>query len=587
MTLTYIPGKDEALEVSINTMQQRLADLGFDIEQASWLNPVPNVWSVHIRDRNCPACFSNGKGASRDAALASALGEYFERLACNYFFADFHLGQEIANSPFVHYPNEKWFPLTDDRPQGLLDEYLWQHYDPQHDLDLSTLIDVQSGNSQRGICALPFERQSDGAQIYIPMNIIGNLYVSNGMSAGNSQTEARTQALSECFERYVKNKIISECISLPEIPPNVVARFPKVQQAVAALEAEGFPITCFDASLGGRYPVICVTLFNPQNGGCFASFGAHPRFEVALERTVTELLQGRSLKDLDIFPSPSFNNDEVADHTNLETHFIDSSGLVSWDLFRESPDYPFSDWNFSGTTEQEFAHLLAKFHDENAEVYIADYSHLQTYACRVLVPGYSEIYPVDDLSFANNNRAMHLRELMQSWLQSPTDQDKATAVLNEIDSLDVDEFQPLDQLLCIAVDANSPWATLRIGELRCLLALAIQDLTDAHDWAQWTVDFNAYGITAEKQPRLRFYHALLALLQMMEEDREPTEYLPKFRRMFTAKDIDIALAHINGEAAGYDLPLANGLLSSAKHQSLLQAYMKLQKAKTAYNNWLA
>jgi ribosomal protein S12 methylthiotransferase accessory factor len=36
------------------------------------------------------------------------------------------------------------------------------------------------------------------------MNIIGNLYVSNGMSAGNTITEARVQALSEIFERSVK-----------------------------------------------------------------------------------------------------------------------------------------------------------------------------------------------------------------------------------------------------------------------------------------------------------------------------------------------------------------------------------------------
>lgn len=72
--------------------------------------------------------------------------------------------------------------------------------------------------------------------------------------------------------------------------------------------------------------MICVVLFNPANGTCFASFGAHPDFGVALERTVTELLQGRSLKDLDVFAAPTFDDEEVADHTNLETHFIDSSG---------------------------------------------------------------------------------------------------------------------------------------------------------------------------------------------------------------------------------------------------------------------
>lgn len=89
MTQTFIPGKDAALEDSIARFQQKLLDLGFHIEEASWLNPVPNVWSVHIRDKECALCFTNGKGATKKAALASALGEYFERLSTNYFFADF------------------------------------------------------------------------------------------------------------------------------------------------------------------------------------------------------------------------------------------------------------------------------------------------------------------------------------------------------------------------------------------------------------------------------------------------------------------------------------------------------------------
>ena len=81
MTQTFIPGKDAALEDSIARFQQKLTDLGFNIEEASWLNPVPHVWSVHIRDKDCALCFTNGKGATKKAALASALGEYFERLS--------------------------------------------------------------------------------------------------------------------------------------------------------------------------------------------------------------------------------------------------------------------------------------------------------------------------------------------------------------------------------------------------------------------------------------------------------------------------------------------------------------------------
>lgn len=152
--------------------------------------------------------------------MASALGEYFERLSTNYFFSDFWLGADIAEGEFVHYPNEKWFPLTDDDavPEGLLDARLRQFYDPEGELCGSELVDLQSSNSERGICALPFIRQSDKTPVYIPVNIIANLYASNGMSAGNTQNEARVQGLSEVFERYVKNRIISERISLPKIP---------------------------------------------------------------------------------------------------------------------------------------------------------------------------------------------------------------------------------------------------------------------------------------------------------------------------------------------------------------------------------
>lgn len=89
-----------------------------------------------------------------------------------------------------------------------------------------------------------FTRQSDGETVYIPMNIVGNLYVSNGMSAGNTRNEARVQGLSEVFERHIKNRIIAESISLPEIPAEVMARYPGVVESIAKLEAEGFPIFC-------------------------------------------------------------------------------------------------------------------------------------------------------------------------------------------------------------------------------------------------------------------------------------------------------------------------------------------------------
>ncbi|WP_413734478.1 30S ribosomal protein S12 methylthiotransferase accessory factor YcaO [Sodalis sp. RH21] len=583
MSQTFIPGKDAALEDSIARFYQRLGELGFNIEEASWLNPVPHVWSVHIRDRDCPLCFTNGKGASKKAALASALGEYFERLSTNYFFADFYLGHGIAHGEFVHYPDEKWFPLPadDQLPAGILDERLRAFYDPDRELTARALVDMQSSNAERGICALPFSRQSDGQTVYIPMNIVGNLYVSNGMSAGNTANEARVQALSEVFERHIKNRIIAESISLPMIPPAVMSRYPGVVEAINSLEAEGFPIFAYDASLGGVYPVICVVLFNPANGTCFASFGAHPDFGVALERTVTELLQGRSLKDLDVFTPPTFDDEEVAEQTNLETHFIDSSGLISWDLFKHDADYTFADWDFSGSTGDEFATLMAIFKRQGMEVYIADYEHLEVYACRILVPGMSDIYPVEDLLLANNAMAIHWRDTLTSLPDSHWPPERYLALIEQLDDEGLDDFTRVRELLGMATGKDNGWYTLRVGELKVMLALAGGDLEQALMWAEWTRDFNASVFSDQRENFYRCLHTLLLLTQ--EPDRDPQQYHAAFERMYGKAALERASAALRGENCFEGLfNIDNDLHALPAHRALLAAYEKLQAAKRRY-----
>ena len=281
---TYIPGKDLPLEQTIANMSQILAGLGMKIEIASWRNIVPNVWSLHIRDAHSPMCFTNGKGATKESALASALGEFIERLNCNFFYNDQFWGEDIANAPFVHYPDERWFKpgRKDALPAEILDPYCLEIYNPEGELRGSHLYDTNSGNVERGICSLPYVRQSDGQVVYFPSNPVENLFLSNGMSAGNTLAEAQVQCLSEIFERAVKREILEGELALPDVPQEVLAKYPAILAGIQGLEEQGFPVLVKDASLGGEFPVMCVTLMNPRTGGVFASFGAHPSFEVAL-----------------------------------------------------------------------------------------------------------------------------------------------------------------------------------------------------------------------------------------------------------------------------------------------------------------
>ncbi len=578
---TYIKGKDAALEESIDSMLAKLKALNIDIEEASWLNPVPNVFSVHIRDRDCGLMFTNGKGTTKKSCLASALGEYFERLSCNYFFADFYLGKNFSSGEFVHYPDEQWFNNEDNKhdhmPEGLLDEKLWQYYDPEKALKPSIIFDTNSGTGERGICACPYHRQRDGKIIWFPINIIGNIYVSNGMSAGNTKNEARVQSLSEVFERYIKNKIISEGICLPEVPPSVLQRFPQIVEAINKLEQHGYRLRIADASLGGHFPVMSVTLINASNATVFASFGAHPSFEVALERTVTELLQGRDLDQLDGFQSPSFDLDEVADHHNLETHFIDSSGLIAYDFFKNKPDFEFNDWDHDASTGDEFTYLCDIIHKLGFDIYIADYEHLNVYSCRIIVPGMSDIYPVDDLVWNNNNEGALFREEILSLKN--LDEPHWQSTLSRLEEGGYNDYQRVAEFIGVAPDPGTAWAQLRIGELKAMLCLALKN-DEAIEWVNWCLHIDQFG-----NDSTRFYLCLQALLEInMDEQRQLEDFTDGLKLMFDQQTLSNCLDVISGKENFFGLHSPGLSLDGfTTHNKLLEGYKKLHLAKQ--NNW--
>jgi ribosomal protein S12 methylthiotransferase accessory factor len=567
-TESFIAGKDASLESSIATMLAKLEALDFHVEERSWLNPVAGIWSVHLRERDCPLLFTNGKGASRLAALASALGEFFERLSCNYFWTHFYLGERIAQRDFAHYPRERWFQPGEDGtwPAELLTPELHQLYNPDDAIDAHTLVDLNSGNAERGICALPYVRQRDGASVWFPVNIIGNLYVSNGMSAGNTEAEARTQALAEIYERHIKFRIVGEGLCLPDVPEAVIARYPGIAAGIQALREAGFGILVKDASLGGQYPVMNVTLLHPGDQGCFASFGAHPRFEIALERALTELLQGRGLDALGGFPEPGFDLDEIAAAPNLEIHFVDSSGIISWNFLSDQPDFEFCDWNFSSTTADDYRALVDRIHRDGHDIYIADFTHLGVYACRILVPGMSEIYPLDDLEWENNSAGNLIRA---DILRLPAlDDEQCASLLETLNELGLAEQRLVAEVIGLAADADSFWNDLRIGELKLLLALVIGDQDAIREGCQWVRHFEQLDAA-----RRRVYRCIEAMLELGSADthRDALEHLYGNATLATAEALLTNEQRFFAVAApGMDLKDCD------MHQRLLAAYEKLR-----------
>lgn len=577
---TMIPGKDCSLEETITNMTGLIESLGIKIEIATWRNIVPHVWSVHIRDAESPMCYTNGKGATKDAALCSALGEYLERMSNNYFYNDYYLGEERAQADFVHYPNEKWFKPgpNDSIPDGLMDERFMEIFDGDSELKASHLVDANSGAIERGICALPFTRQSDQQTVHVPANLVGNIFVSNGMSAGNTRYEARVQCLSEILERAVKKQIILEELTLPDVPKAVIERFPTIVAGIAKLEDQGFPVLVKDASLGGKFPVMCVAIMNPRTGGAFASFGGHPKFEVALERSLTELMQGRSFEGLNDVPPPTFNEFAIREPNNMVEHFIDSTGVVSWKFFSQAADYEFSDWDFAGSTEQEYEYLMGILRDLNKEVYIADYDDLGASACRILVPGYSEIYPVDDLVWDNTNKGLAFREdVLNIHLLND---DALLRLLERLEESELDGYTSIAILIGVAFDENSPWGKCTINELNALICLALGKHEEANGWLDRLLLYND-NVPA----RRRFYQVLKAVLDItLREDLELQNYIPNLTRMYDEEILSNATSSVSGETRFFGLTPTNMKLDGIdKHLRLMESYEKLQVARHRYH----
>lgn len=582
---THIPGKDAALEETVEKATSLLETLDFAAETVSWQNPAPDCWSVHLRAAACSHLYTNGKGTSQLACQASALGEFFERLQTNFFFAEYFLDESDVQQPFFHYPDEKWFPPNGDDgvptagPDGteLLDGKLRSLYDPDRELGFDHLCDNNTQPGKRGICALPFQNLAGDKTVYFPVSLLNNLYVSNGMAAGNSRAECCSQALSEILERHVKNIVIAGGISLPNVPEAVLKQYPGLGRIIDKLADNGFIVRVKDASLGGKYPVICALLADTGSGGTYAAFGANCRFETAIERTLTELLQGRTLDSLHQFHPPSHDLAAVADPFNLESHFVDSDGLLAWSMFRDKAEFPFAPWNFNGTTEQEFKRLVTLIDADGFSLYRAEYTHCGISSCRIIVPGMSEIYPIDDLIW--NNRAAGT-SLRADLLRLPEmTQPELADFLDQVETLSFNDHQLVASCIGILFDEKkeSAWPTLRFGELKALLHLAMNNRREAAEWCGWCLDY-----TTLPPERRRLYQLLHTLLGFPLAGDDIDDYGENLRLFYGEQELAKARAILAGKITFFGLRFGRSWKEvSAEHGKLVQLYEKLHDIKAA------
>lgn len=535
-----LASKNAPVEVSINRMQTILSEMGCDVTYSSEKHPLNHCYSVNLASVEAPKhIYSNGKGIYSEASTASALGEYIERLQTNNFFIDFHLPAR------KYYPDEVAF----DYEGGYLTPALMKLYDPKSELSQDELIDFNSDTEDK-IVALPFHALDSDEVVYFPLNILSNLYVSNGLATGNTAKEAQVQAMSEILERYAKIEIIKEGYSLPHYSDEFLSQFERLYSDLKKLRELGYVVNVLDASLGGKYPVTAISFINPVNATLFVSFGAHPILEVSLERTMTELMQGRGLENLESFEVPTFDMSLVSESFNLESHFIDSNGKMGIQFLSAKKSFAFAPWNYSGeNTEDEFTYLTGIFAAMGKEIYIRDYNYLDFYSCQMIVPGVSEVYPIDDLIYNNRNRGKAYREVILNFAEYDPE-----TVLDEIEALE--DHLNVEKFIGVIFEEN-----FTIGELKAQLHLSLGNVDEA-------IGYLEFGNSA-------MGNLIVELLRMEELGLELDDYRQALHDLYSAARVDKAVGILSGEAF---------LVSTSLHRdytNMLSMYDRLEVKKAA------
>ncbi|MCK5425288.1 MAG: YcaO-like family protein, partial [Emcibacter sp.] len=291
-------------------------------------------------------------------------------------------------------------------------------------------------------------------------------------------------------------------------------------------------------------------------------------------RSLTELLQGRSFEGLNDVPPPTFNSHAVTEPSNFVEHFIDSTGVISWKFFSMRHDYEFCEWDFSGTTEEENTRLMTILEGLGKEVYVATYENFGATACRILVPGYSEVYPTEDLIWDNTNKALIFREDILN-IHSLTDEELED-LLTRFEEAELDHYTVISDLIGITFDENTVWGRLDIGELKILIYLVLEQYEEAKEIIADFLNFNDNTVE-----RVLFYQALSAVLEItINDELDINDYVANLNRMYGAQVMGNVLGSVTGEVRFSGLTKTSMKLEGLdKHLKLIESYKKLHKAR--------
>lgn len=391
--------KEKKPSETVEKVKSILNNLGIEVEEKWSDKSSVNTYSLRICIKGTDIG-QNGKGMTREFAMASGYAEFLERLQNGMM--RFRIEKPSKDLPFSNVPDEKNFKVKEyiEKNNSFLNNILKQNGKEnsskceKEEFLMKILNGQYMDNNEKTYTYIPYYSVKNKEIQYIPDKLFSYLYDTNGMCAGNSKEEALIEGISEILERYTAMKIFKEKICLPEIPDEYIKTFPKVYKMKEVLDKdERYYYRLVDCSFGGKYPVAGLYIIEKNSGKFGFKMGAHPDYGIAMERCFTEAAQG-----VDIFEYARSNTFDFYDAENNDkksiTNFVfNSLSSVTYEVIGDKPIYKFTKMpDVSNLNNKEILKgLVQPLLNDGRDILVRDVDVLGFPSFSIAIPGMSEI----------------------------------------------------------------------------------------------------------------------------------------------------------------------------------------------------
>jgi len=393
--------KDMKPEDTVRRIQDILRGIGIEVEEDWNDSGVESCYSLTVSARGgVPS--ANGKGVTKEFARASAYGEFIERLQGGLFMYKF---QSVGRDPDMNLqnsaPDAKYMTVEELEENGeWMDKVIMACKNPRVTRkSIAKLCRIYACADDGRILTLPFYSLFEKKHVYLPIAFVDQIYATNGCCAGNTREEAWVHALSEMMERHATLAMLTGGQAAAKFPDEVIGSYPVVSQIIRDIRSSGkFDIDIFDYSIGNGFPVVSTRIINKTNHSYRVNVAADPVFEIALQRTLTELMQGKNIKNFTSRHAGKIVNDsaQLAAISNVINQLETGSGVYSADFFANEivckKEATVFEERRDKNNRELLDYMLNLYRELDRPVYVRNFSYLGFPCYRFVVPGFSEAY---------------------------------------------------------------------------------------------------------------------------------------------------------------------------------------------------